>query len=53
MPDKGINLYFSKPVPIMLVSKIMRTIGSQYANCQNFENIQFPFAGSHKLGITY
>jgi hypothetical protein len=27
--------------------------GFQYAGSQNFENNQFSFAGSHKLGITY
>jgi hypothetical protein len=38
----------------MPVLKILRTAaGSQYADSQNFENSQFPFASSHKPGITY
>ncbi len=37
----------------MSIFKIMRRVSSQYANPQIFENIQFPFAGSHKPGITY
>jgi hypothetical protein len=37
----------------MPVLKILKTTGSQYADSQNFENSQFPFASSHKPGMTY